>query len=297
MVSNADLVTAGLARIPDVRRKTAIFVGRVGVKAQVNLAGGTSPILPYASGSFPTPGDPVQLELRDGEWVVTGPARPKPGEGIITGTGTPRAKVTAWGVEYELRLDPSYTAVLADRVTISWSADGEGVITGKVSAASNALTPGSSGGGGLQTFHPDAFTAIDSGSYRGSAWWTNDVYSAINNDSAWFYGSKIRDTIPDTAVILSAYIYIPIRAININADGVMKMHTNSVKGSTPPAWAGGPYNQLVPPATGWHAIPTFWVDYMKANDAGIGFETGGYWVAKGTGSDAYSGALDITYQA
>lgn len=297
MVSNAELVAADLARIPEVRRKTAIFVARVGVKAQVNLAGGTSPILPYAAATFPTPGDPVQLELRDGEWVVTGPARPKPGEGVITATGSPRATVTAWGVDYVLRYSSAYTPTLNDQVAISWSAEGEGVITGKVSATSNAVAPGTGSAGSGGTFHPAPFTAIDSGSYRSGGWWTNDVYSSDNNDSAWFYGSKIKDSIPDTATILSARMYLPIRIIHVNAASIFRLHTNSVKGSTPPAWAGGPYSGSISPATGWHDVPTSWIDYLKANDGGLGLDTGGYWVAKGTAADAYSGALDISWQA
>jgi hypothetical protein len=294
VVSNSQLVARELARIPEVKTKLAILVERVGSRVVVNI-GLTSVTLPFVGLYLPPVGHAVQMDYRDGRWVVSGPASPLPGEGTITTASTPRAVVTAWGVPYTLRHASSYTPVLNDLVGITWSAD-EGIIDGKLSAASGVTPPATNpGGGGLQTYHPPQFTAIDSGSWNGSRWWTNDVYASASNDGAFFYGSKIRDTIPDSASIISCGVYIPIRTINVNAPGQMRLHLNATKPGGAPTFSGSA--SPIPATSGWHPVPNAWIDVLKSGNGGIGFDGGGYWIIRGNGSDAQAGALDIYYQA
>jgi hypothetical protein len=291
--SNNDLVVRALRSIPQVAQKTAVFVQRDGLKAIVNV-GDTTIVLPFVGLYLPPSGHAVQLELRDGQWVVTGPATPLPGEGTITATGSPRATVTAWGTAYTLRYKSSYTPVLNDLVSITWSAD-EGIIEGKLTAASALVAPGANPGAGVQRYHPDPFTAVDSGTYRsGSGWWTNTVRANVD-DGAWFYGSKIKNTIPDSAVIIQARLYVPIQTIVINAPGQLRLHQHASKPGGAPTYLGSA--SPLSAVSGWRTIPKSFIDYLKANDGGIGFDGGGQWVCYGVASDALSGALDIIYDA
>ncbi len=293
-MGNSALVAKRLAQIPADGSKVAVFVARDGIRALVNI-GSTSVKLPFVGLYLPPTGHPVQLELRGGEWVVTGPAVPLPGEGVITATGTPRAEVTAWGVIYSLRFKSSYTPVLSDLVALTWSAD-EGIIEGKLSASSSLIAPGTNPGSGASgTFHPKPFLATGSGSYRASnGWWTADVYASATNDGAFWYGTKIKDTIPDSATIVSARIYLPIRAINVNAPGQMRLHTNLSKPAGAPSFSGSAVDR--PAVSGWHSVPLSWIDHLKANNGGVGFDGGGYWIIKAISSDRQSGALDISYR-
>lgn len=287
----ADDLTRRLAQIPTVSSKVGIFVSRSGNFATVNI-GNSTVTLPFVGMYLPPPGHPVQINTQNGEVVVTGPARPLPGVGRISATGTPRATVTAWGIAYSLPYHTSYTPVLNDDVAIVWSADG-GLITGKVSASSNVVPPDPNPGGGGGSFHPAPFTAIDSGTYRsGNGWWTNTVRASVD-DGAWFYGSKIKDTIPDTATITLARIYLPIQTINVNAPGQLRVHTNATKPAGAPTFTGS--SSPLSAVAGWRDIPPAFIDYLKVNTGGIGFDGGGFWINYGTASDGLSGALDIAW--
>lgn len=293
MPSNNDLINKALSSIPTVTSKLAIFVQRVGFRVVVNI-GATSATLPFVGTYLPPPGFAVQLEYRPTGWVVTGPALPLPAEGVVTGTGSPRATVTAWGTAYTLRYRDGYTPVLNDLVSISWNGEGEGWIIGKLTASSSATGPSANGAATGQKVRPPAFTAIDSGTYRaGSGWWTRTVRANVD-DGAWFYGTKIRDSIPDTATPTRARIYLPILEINIDAPGQLRLHTHRKKPAGAPSFTGSAYP--VPAVSGWRDIPLSWIDFLKANDGGIGFDGGGFWIVRGTDTDAQSGALDITYK-
>lgn len=290
MVNNNRLIVEALARVPEVRSKLAVFVERIGLKVRVNV-GLTSVIVPFVGMYLPPPGHPVQMDYRDNEWVVSGPAAPLPGVGKITATGTPLASVLAWGTTYQLPYRSSYAPTIGDDVTITWSADG-GIIESKVTATSLSTGPGANPGGGTQTFHPDPFTAVDSGSLRFGSWWTNDVYASDNNIGAWFYGTKVADTIPDSAVILSARIYLPARQVQ-GFKPNLGYHNSAAK-------PGGALSILsaaaLAVASGWVDISPGYVDAIKAG-GGIGLNHGGYNIYRGTASDGFSGALDVIYQA
>jgi hypothetical protein len=270
MVDHATRVAQQLATIPTVQSKLGTFVQRDGFQAVVNL-GDSTVTLPFVGMYLPPAGHPVQLEMRDGQLVVSGPARPLPGVGVITGTGTPLAEVTAWDVPYSLPYNPTYTPVLGDDVTISWTGDG-GQIDGKRTAAPAVVVPETRPGGGSQLFHPAPFTAVGSGSF-GSRWFTNDVYSSSNNTGAWFYANKVADTIPDHAEIVSARIYLPARQATGAAPN-LQLHTSPTQPGGPVGFTGAAYP--LPVRSGWVDIPLAFIDYLKANPGGIGMNHGGY---------------------
>lgn len=289
-VDYASRVTRQLAEILPVQSKLGVFVKRDGIKAVVNI-GLTTVTLPFVGMYLPPTGHPVQLEMRDGQLVVSGPARPLPGVGKITGTGSPRATVTAWGVPYLLPYRSGYTPVMGHDVEIAWTADG-GVIQGQVTATSDVVAPGTNPGGGGGAFHPSPFTAIDSGSRYSSGGWVNsDVYASSSMTGGWFYGSKIRDTIPDAATITLARIYLSPRQTQFGPPR-LQVHTSPSKAGAL-TWVGSYYE--LGSRSGWVSIPVGFIDYLKVNPGGLGMNHGGYDVYRGVPADGLSGALDIAW--
>lgn len=284
-------VTKQLADVSAGSSKLGVFVSRTNLLATVNL-GASTVTIPFESQTLPPPGHPVVVEVRNEKLVVTGPARPLPGTGTITATGSPRATVTAWGVAYVLRYNPNYTPVVSHLVGIVWDVDG-GTITGQVSAVSDVVVPNVNVPPAMGKFHPDPFLAIDSGSRDAGGFDNRDVWASVSYTGAWWYGSVVKDTIPDTARILSALIYLNPRQISGGAP-LIQVHTeaNRVGGVIP--FTGATY--ALPSRSGWEPIPLTFIDYLKVNSGGIGMNHGGYTIFRGTQSDGLSGALDITWE-
>lgn len=290
----ASRVAEQFARITPVQSKLGIFVERAGTHAVVNLGDGTVR-LPFVGMYLPPSGHPVQVESRDGKTVVTGPARPLPGAGVIVTVNAPYAAVLAWDIMYTLPYRAGYEPSSGHNVEISWSADG-GVIQGQVSAISDDPTPDvvppPSGG----SFHPAPFTAIDSGTYNPAygKWISGDVWASTSTTSAWFYGSKVVDSIPDAATITLARIYLPPRSTS-GAAPILQAHSAATKPGGAVTFIGSGYP--LPARAGWVDIPAAFIDHLKVNGGGLGFNHGGYNIYAGVGSDGLSGALDIAWIA
>ncbi|MEP6477855.1 MAG: hypothetical protein ABJB03_00560 [Rhodoglobus sp.] len=240
----------------------------------------------------PIPGDPVRLERRAGELVMLGPAKPKSSTGKVTVAGNPCTVEypVGSGVTALLQANPLYTPALNDLVVINWETGGS--VSHKLAALPSVVVPGAAGGAGAVRYHPAPFTAQDSGSVRFGSWWTSLVRSSENNSGCWFYGSKIKDTIPDAAVINSAFIYLPLQSADFDSPQ-LGYHTLAAK----PAGAltiNAP--AALEPRSGWVAIPTTLIDFLKANTGGLGFQAGfSDTIWSGVSTDGNSGALDITY--
>jgi len=298
MPSRDDQINLAIATIPSISSKLGIFVSRDGLQATVNVSG-TTVTLPFVGMYLPPPGHPVQLELRNGQLVVSGPARPLPGVGKIVATGSPRVTVQAWGADgaattYVLPYRSTYTPALNDEVEITWSAD-TGVVQGRLSTTlATAPAPETVPPAPPQLFHPGPFTAVDSGTWSQGKWAINDVYASASTTGMWWYGSKIADTIPDDAVIRSAAIYLPARQLSGDAPN-LGYHGSAPKPAAPTGFAAT--YPLTGERSGWVPFPPGWVDYLKANIGGLGFDHGGYNIYRGLASDQLSGALDISWEA
>lgn len=282
-----------LAAIPTLQSKVGVFVSRMGSQVTVNL-GDTSVVLPFNGISLPPPGHPVRIENRSGSLVVTGAARPLPGQGVITATGSPTATVTAWDVDYQLPFRAGYTPAVNDKVDISWSADG-GIIQGSLSTTPPPPPdpPVVAPDQGPQTFHPAPFTATWSGTWNGSRWWRNEVWAGDTSYGAWGHGTKIADTIPDSAQIVSAAIYLPGYNL-VGANPNLGVHGD---GDQPAGNVALDMVAALPGKNGWVPLPTSIIDVMKTRPGGVGFLHGGFNQYRGIQADSLSGALDITWIA
>lgn len=295
--SSQERTTEALAELAPVESLPAVFVSQTGLFATVNQ-GTTSFAVRSVSQYPPIPGEAVRLERRsDGELVMLGPSMARPAVGKILATGTPQCTVEyppGSGVSRQMPYSSSYTPTVNDLVSIKWENGGE--VAYKLSALPTVTVPGQNGPVGPVDYHPDPFTAIDSGSQRGGDWWTPTVRAGDPTSGGWFYGSKIKDTIPDGAVILSARIYLPVINDPYGYPAYLGTHTRASKPSSGPLAISGSYE--LPGHSGWVGIPTSFIDFLKANDGGLGFVNGlGYTWWQSVAADGLSGALDIAYRA
>lgn len=282
MRSTTDLILARLSRMPDVARLTAEFVQMVGPLAKVNIGQGSVDI-PCVGFTPPIPGMIVQVERRNGELVVIGPAVTLNPIGVISATGSPKCTVTIDGVDYILGYQAGYTPVVGDTVEINPATY---IIQGKVTVANSPTTPTANPGGGHPPLPTAPVLAIGSGQYR-SRWQSNDVRASDSVSGAWFYGGRAGAALTGSTPT-SIEIYLPLRkSLGVCLVGV---HTS-------PTQPGGyvTASSLTPlgSRSGWVALPVSFAFFLRDNPAGGIAVTSGngdnQWA--GTQTDALSGAL------
>jgi len=289
----ASRVSMQIAQIKPTQSKTAVLVSRSAAGVEINT-GESTVTVPFVGISLPPVGHPVQVEVSDGQIRVTGAARALPPTGIVTvaANGTVATIVDDDGIAYTLPYQTASPPVLGDEMQITWTIKG-GIIQGKVTPLPTPNTPFTPPAGSGGAFHPAPFTAIGSGSF-GSRWFTNDVYSSASNQGAFFFGSKVADTIPDSAAITLARIFLNPRSTS-GAAPILQVHTSPTQPGGAVAFVGSGY--ALPARSGWVDIPLSMIDLMKTGAYGLGFNHGGYSIFKGVGADNLSGALDIAWVA
>lgn len=257
-------------------------------RAIVEFSGGRVPA--YALTTLPPLNETVWVQLAGSVAYMHGPVVPKPDEGGVVSASagvavvqTDIGDVTAAYDNGLLLLDPG------DIVHMVWGPSGawiDGVKTDYTPPTPPAPPAPE------QTRRTVEFGAIDSGSYQsGYGWRTNEVWSSASNQGGWFYGSAIRDTIPDAAPIYVAQIYLPPPTkltgarpfgrhdYDTKPGGALTVHAASTLGAT----------------SGWVDIPLTLIDHLRANPGGLGFDYGGYNIWPGTQRDGQSGRLRVTF--
>jgi len=275
------LVLKRLAAMPDVDRMLGEFVAMSGVRATVNL-GEKSVAIPCSGWYPPVPGMIVQVERRNGQLIVTGPATQNPPIGQVTAGGSPKCTVTAGGVSYLLNYRSGYVPTIGDDVEINWAT---GIVQGKITGSSSDPAPTQKPGGTGGAFSGLVVFAEDSGSYRGG-WWTNDVYGSDNNVGAWFHGTRIQSALKG-ANVSKIEIYLNPRLAQYGPPSV-GLHNSNAK----PGGGVSVHDQIaLEPRSDWVTLPASWGNYLRDNTGSIGVTPGGYTIWRGTASDRYSGAL------
>lgn len=282
---------AKLARIVPTESLVGTFVSQDGPVATVDCSGRRVQV--KSTTTVPVlPSDPVRLERRGSQLVMTGPTVPRAVTGRVTVDGDPATVEypDGSGVTATLTVADGVTVAVNDIVLLDWASGGMvvAIITSPV-ATEEPEDPGSVGGGERTV----EFRALDSGSYESPyGWRTNQVWSSASNIGAWFYGTQIRDTIPDAAEIRGAWIYLPppIRLLGARPFG---RHTASTK---PGGSVTITNTSTLAGTSGLVPIPTSHVDYLKANNGGLGFGLGGWNIWPGTQADGRSGLLRVTYR-
>ncbi|WP_353809166.1 hypothetical protein [Agromyces sp. SYSU T00194] len=259
----------------------------------VDVGGGRFPAYPL-TGYRPAINERVTVWIIDDVPFLVGPIVSHPVDGTIVSTASGIATVSTdqGNVSATYPLGASYSG--GEAVRLQWGGDRPHVI-GVKSTSPTAPDPGEDpGGGGVKTYSPTFRARYDSGSY-GSSWFTNRIYSSISNLGAWFYGNKIRDTIPSDAEILKVEIYLaPAKLFGDPANIGVHNHASRPAGS--PTISS---TSAVAPHAGWNTLPNSVGDALKSGGSarGIGIVHGGYHIFLSPTEDGESGKLRITYKA
>lgn len=315
------------------RRPSMSFIGvfrrMVGARAVCEALGGTLEAQ-FVGTVQPSPGDSVQIEMRNGSYAMLGPSQPKPTRGTVIRVAAPgeadatktpvgeeipeqefdefgnplpdalppdtaRCVVRAGNQEFYLPYMQSYTPIVGNVVAIQWTFEG-GLVTGtvsttpKVETADPAPPRPAPAPGG---FRPTPFRATVSGTYQSGSWTSGNVMSSDSGRGVFLYGSSVADTIPDDAVINFVRIWLSPQQIFGDPAQLRLVSNTALSGA--PAWVGAAWP--LAPAPGWQQIPNSFADWLKANNGGLGFEGGGFHIFDSIAIDPMSGALDISYSA
>lgn len=280
MRSATDILNDRLKQVPDVARRTAIFVGMVDNLARVNT-GTTTIDIPCVGFYPPVPGMTVQMERLDGQWKVTGPAVAMPAIGVIAATGAPQATVTINGTQYPFYYRTGYTPTNGDQVEVNWAT---GVIQGKVNGSNAGADTGTNPLPATTSLPTDPVLASNSGQYR-SRWQGNDPRASDSVSGAWVYSGRVAAALTG-ATVTSIEIYLPLRS----QVGVCNIGTHGYA-DLPGGWVGIANSTPLNPRGGWVHLPLSFASALAAG-GGISVTSGNgdnQWA--GTQADPLSGAL------
>lgn len=286
------------AALPKTTSTIGLYVKDVGGLGQVQIGDGTITVR-YATRYRPRPGEGVILTFFGNQVRITGPTAARDSVGKITAVhaSTGLVDVTCDGKSYSMPYTQSYenqsnTAgglgpLVGDTVSINW--DGTAYVIDKLTATVVApdIPPLTSS----QRRFTRTFAPTQSGSYTSAKnkWTgrTTDLFCDSAHQAAWFYGTKLKDTLKNAALIESVEIYLSLRtkkgvepSIGRHSDASEQAGGVSLSDLAVRGWKG------------WIPLPTAWGDDWRVNVGGVGI-TGGSSIYRGIGTDHQSGHLRI----
>lgn len=292
MASEDQVILDLLADKAEGRVIAATFRGLDGLRALVDFDGGRVPAHMMTGAYLPEVNEPVWVFVLDRVAYVTGPTRPRPGNGtIISASGGSALVETAIG-KITATYDGAVTLPAGTAVKLMWN-DGAHVIGRRGAAPPPPVIPPPPVSA-QPTQRTVTFQPVESGSYQpGYGWRTDDVWSSSNNSGGWFYRDQIRDTIPDEARIDGAEIYLP-GPDRLTGARPFGRHDY---GSKPGGALTIRDESTLSGTDGWCGIPQGLIEHLKSNPGGLGFANGGWNVWPGRQRNGQSGALRVTFTA
>ncbi|ROS62211.1 hypothetical protein EDF38_1314 [Frigoribacterium sp. PhB160] len=265
------------------------FVSYEDKAATVDLEGSRLLGIKSATPYLPAVGEQVWVQFIDGVPWLLGPTVIPPGDGTIVTVSSESAVV-----ETDIgRITATYTAGQAlssgQNVKLYWQG-GPHVIGPLATTPPPKPTPDPPAPS-PSSRHVDVFTAVDAGSWSGAYGWRQaQVWASDSLLGAWFYGSKIRDTLADAAVE-KIEIWSTLTQIRGNPP-VFATHPHAGKPTGAPALSS---STATPVASGrWVQLPLSFGQFLASNVGGIGLNHGGYNKFRSLAEDPQSGALRIT---
>lgn len=290
-VNETDIIQKLIAGKAQVKVIPGNYRGLDGVQALVDFSGGRVPVS-MATAFRPEINEAVWVLVVDGTPFLLGPTVPKPYDGTIVSTAAGIAVVSTDIGLVNATYEFGATLSASQQVKLIWGNGCHVVSVISTSPVPPDVPAPPQPPESAPSQYTKLITANSSSSYQsGYGWHTSDVWSSAHNQGLWFYGSKINDTIPDTATINSAQIYLPYPLQLLGSRPFGRHAYGSRPGGAPTLSA----TSTLGGTSGWVSIPTSLVDWLKANTGGVGFDIGGYNIWPGTQSDGQSGALRITY--
>lgn len=234
----------------------------------------------------PEVGESVTVVAVDGSFYLAGPATLKPAEGTITAVASDSVAVDTDIGSVTASINNGATLSAGQVVKLYWS-NGAHVLGALTAAPVPPPPPDPPQPSKSQ--HVDTFTAVDAGTFSGGRWWQPQVWASDSTLGAWFYGSKLSDTLR-SAEVTKLEIYVSF-ASKFGAPPNVGTHPDAGKP------AGGPSISNAQPMNlqnGWNELPLAWGVALAQNGGGIGFAHGGFNKAHSLAEDALSGALRFT---
>lgn len=230
--------------------------------------------------------------------IVLGPAGSFPLQGTISAIDA-GSSVTVLGDDGHSYAGRPYLLGYTPSIGHLVALDAAGRVLGRLSTIAGApdpsIVPPSPVGGGDASSGVAYFSADDSGSYQGG-WWTSKVYYSLNNLGAWFYGTKIRDTLAGATAVDGCQIYLPVEHAS-GSNAQLGIHPHPTKPGGAPSVSGASAVAATVSAPGWYPLRTDIAQYLIDN-AGGGVSTygAGYRIFSGRAENVDSGRLAIAWR-
>ncbi|MBO1739661.1 hypothetical protein [Leifsonia sp. TF02-11] len=291
MTGESDALNRALAGRPKVRILQGAFVSASTTGCLIDIGGNRIPAL-FGTSFMPDVNEIVWVWNIGKQFFLMGPATAKPDRGTVQSiSGGLVTLLTPLGTTIAAPYSGA-TPSAGQVMKLLWHG-GPFAMLMSTSPTANPVpgTPGAATG-----THADEFPAIDSGSYGSGRWWTPQVWGSDSNLGAWFYGTKIPDTVPGSAVIQRVEVYIPPASQIIGSAPNFATHAYATKPGGSPTLS----------TVGAVGIRGGWVDLGAAGIAignalkagggayGIGLNHGGNNILSSLAQDGFSGRLRIT---
>ncbi|PCN47016.1 hypothetical protein Csp2054_14330 [Curtobacterium sp. 'Ferrero'] len=264
------------------------FVASSMTDCTVDVGGGRIPAR-FGSGYLPEVNEPVNVwTFDDGTAFVMGPTVTKPAKGTVKSVASSLVTLaTDFGdvVAPYIGSTPAAGQIMALR----WHG---GPVAIGVLSTTPAPPPAPDDPAPTTSRHVTVFTARDAGSWNRYGWQQAQVWASDSYYGAWFYGSKLADTLPSNATITGVEIYLSIVSTFGNRPN-FALHGYQSKPSGQPSY--GAQTTLAPTA-GWVSLPTSWGNALRKGGGsfGVGVNHGGKNIFRSLAQDGMSGALRIT---
>jgi hypothetical protein len=287
VTTEADVTLALAGGKADVSLLVGTFVSASATGCVVDVGGGRVPAQ-LGTGFVPEVNESVLVWFINDRVFVMGPTATKPSKGTVASVASSLVTLnTDFGqvVAPYLGSTPATGQVMALR----WHAGP--VALGILSTSPAPPTPPDPPASSTST-HRDVFNAIDAGSFNRYGWLQQQVWASDSYQGAWFYGTKIADTLPSSAVIQRVEIYLSAQQIAGSAPN-FALHGYTSKPGGAPTYGT---TQAIGAAGGWLTLPTAWGNALKSGGGsrGVGVNHGGYNIFRSLAQDGLSGALRIT---
>lgn len=277
-----------LAGTSKVKPYIGTFVSTTGTEIIVDTGGGRTTVKP-ATAYRPEVNEPVVLAFIDGVPYMLGPSVSKPGIGTVSSVAGGLATVGTDIGNVTATFNSGQTLSAGQKVKLFWS-DGAHII-GVIGTTRPVVTP-PDGPSEVATAHVDTFTALDAGSgFTGSwtGWWQDQVWATDATVGAWFYGSKITDTLAD-ATVQSVELFVS--AAQLSGVPNFGLHTYGSKPSAQPIITDATPTPVKDGA--WVQLPLTFGAALTSGVGGIGVLHGGLSKFKSLAQDPASGRLRFT---
>lgn len=299
MSEAARTVVEGKSR---VTTRVGSYVGNDGNFALVDLGDQRVSVM-FATPWVPDINEPVYVDTVDGVSRLVGPTTPKPGMGVVqTRSGDLVTVATDFGsfsMPFAAETSGTGGPVSGDAVGIDWSS---GPKCYRLSTSPDPIAPPPPPSGGGATTHQVVFRALDAGSIRktgANGWWNPRPWNSPSNFGCAFYGTQMRDTIPNSAEFVGFEIYLTWAARRWPNTLRWGTHPDPFKAGLPAVsgstlWDPGS-------AAGWYT-PPWAVDWFNAAKTGVlgialNAQGSGQEEARSLAEDGQSMALKITWRA